>query len=93
MPTFPTIHLNGSDGKSLLAGYEAAVRAVHAAVEALAETAPNARDYYVQGPEVAYAAQSEHGERVKRLVAVATELETLYWNVSEQVEARASRVR
>ena len=47
----PTIHLNGTGAKSLLAGYDQAYDALHAFQNAMREIEFNARDYYVDGPE------------------------------------------
>lgn len=76
--TTPTIHLNGTGRASLSEGYREAGIAVNAAIDAMSEAAPNARDYYVQGPAAIQAAQAEHVSRVKRLIAVRDELLALY---------------
>ena len=47
----PTIHLNGTGAKSLLAGYDQAYDAVRALHYKMSEIEFNSRDYYVDGPE------------------------------------------
>ena len=51
MTGLPTIHLNGTGAKTLLAGYEAAYDALIAFREKLRAIEFNSRDYYVDGPE------------------------------------------
>jgi hypothetical protein len=51
MKGFPTIHLNGTGGKALLAGYDAAYDALHAFSDEIGKIEFNSRDYYVDGPE------------------------------------------
>ena len=75
--TLPTIHLNGTSGKELCDGYEAAHTAINAAIESLAETHPNGRDYYPQGPDAFTVARDEHFDRISRLQAVMSEVEEL----------------
>lgn len=74
----PTIHLNGTGREALSEGYASAYRAVNAAIDALPEAAPNARDYYVQGSDAIRVATAEHCARVARLQAVRDELYALY---------------
>jgi hypothetical protein len=50
MTGLPTIHLNGTSAKTLLAGYDAAYDALHAFQNVMREIEFNARDYYVDGP-------------------------------------------
>ncbi len=78
----PTIHLNGTAAQSLLDGYCDAANATLAALEAVARTAPNARDY-PQGPEVYCVARAEHDSRLARLRAVLAELNELAEAVCE----------
>jgi hypothetical protein len=85
MPTFPTIHLNGSDGETLLAQYLAALKALQAAAAAHDAASPNARDYYVQGPDAYAAAREEHVNRAQRLASITAELEAICIRVSDDV--------
>lgn len=72
--TRPTIHLNGTAPDDLHRGYQAAVATLRPALAKLEETAPNARDYYPQGPDAFEAARREHEHRVARLTMVLCEL-------------------
>jgi len=49
MKGLPTIHLNGTGAKTLLADYEAARDALDAAIKAFHKIEFNSRDYYVDG--------------------------------------------
>lgn len=90
--TIPTIHLNGSDGNVLRDGYRAAADAVRKALDAVCEAGPNARDYYVQGPDAYRAAQREHDARVEHLKRVRLELTALVEGIQDQIDAKeASR--
>ena len=51
MTGLPTIHLNGTGAKSLLADYEAARDALMNFREKFGAIEFNSRDYYVDGPE------------------------------------------
>lgn len=73
----PTIHLNGARCDDLFTALLNAREAIRKAVEAVAETAPNDRDYYPQGPEAARRAIAEHRSRLERLQAVHEELGTI----------------
>jgi hypothetical protein len=52
----PTVHLNGTSGEDLLDQYGSAVEAVREAIDAVCDTGPNARDYYVHGADAVLAA-------------------------------------
>ena len=73
----PTIHINGSSARDLLAGYSDAANAICAALEALARCAPNGRDYYVQGNYAIQNAIAEHTARANKLRDVLREIEAL----------------
>jgi len=51
----------------------------------LGEAAPNARDYYPQGPDAYAQAAREHGSRIERLRAVLEEIAQLHELVSGAV--------
>lgn len=70
----PTVHLNGTSRQALQDGYRGARHALRKAEEALAEAAPNARDYYPQGPEAYPEAAREHADRLAALRRVREEL-------------------
>ena len=77
----PTIHLNGTAKKDLVEALCNAVHAIHEAGKALAQTCPNGRDYYPQGPDAIYRAIEEHIERMSKLSIVAKELEAIAMEV------------
>lgn len=81
----PTVHLNGSDGRTLAEGYRRAADSIRRAIEIHGESAPHGRDYYPQGDDAYYAAAREHGERFDRLRAVMAELVDLWERVDAQV--------
>ena len=84
----PTIHLNGSSPERLRDGYRNARRALHKAMEAINEAAPNGRDYYPQGENAFNVAAKEHYERVARLKETLEELNALEEHVQDQMDAR-----
>lgn len=64
----PTIHLNGTGAKSLLAGYDQAYDAVRALHYKMSEIEFNSRDYYVDGSgswEAACEARCEISQKIK----------------------------
>lgn len=63
----PQIHLNGTSVDELVEQAEAARQALYAASEALTNAAPNARDYYVIGPDAFRVAQAEYEARQSAL--------------------------
>ena len=75
--TKPTIHLNGSSADRLAIDYRKAWQALDDAICAVQATAPNGRDYYVQGPDALGKANAEHLARLQRLSDVQKELEDL----------------
>jgi len=89
--TVPTIHLNGTDAATLADQNSHANRAVNAAIKALVDAMPNARDYYTQGDEAHLAATNEWADRLTRLRSVKDELTLLTEAIVEQKEARECR--
>jgi hypothetical protein len=77
----PSVHLNGTSRDALVRQYEAAEQGLRAALEGLCETAPNGRDYYVQGGGAFAEAQDAHYSRVDRVRAVLDEIEALHLEV------------
>lgn len=77
MTTFPTVHMNGTSRKELMAQYTGAMSAVRDAIEVLRQTVPNGRDYYPQGPDAILEASKAHRARVARLQATHDELEEI----------------
>lgn len=73
----PTIHLNGSGKRHLADTYRDANEALYQAIKALEQAAPNARDYYPQGPDAYRQASKEHAERLAKLVQIRQEIDEL----------------
>jgi hypothetical protein len=73
----PTIHLNGSSKQHLLDAYCAAGDTLLQAMDALVAAAPNARDYYPQGPTAFVEAVAEHDARIMKVRAVYAEIAAL----------------
>ncbi len=67
MATFPTLHLNGTSKTDLDQEYTAAYHAIGKAIDALAATTLNARDYYPQASGAYYQARSERDEALDQL--------------------------
>lgn len=67
MTTIPTIHLNGTGFTTLRDEYAAAYDAIGKAVEALAATTCNGRDFYPQGVDAYYRARDERTEAFTKL--------------------------
>jgi hypothetical protein len=78
----PTIHLNGTSPSSLFDDLMDAINAIRQAEEAVAKTAPSARDYYPQGPQAIGIATKEHSIRLEKLAQVREELEQIADTVS-----------
>ncbi len=91
----PTIHLNGTSADALIEQLTGAGGALRAAIRALDEAAPNARDYYVQGADAYAKASREHLSRVERVRAVLDEVyeinESLADAHDEQRRARGGK--
>lgn len=87
--TLPTVHLNGTSRRELVAGYAQAYEAVTAALDTLTHSdVLNARDYYVsRDPDAFRKAVAEHQSRVAKLQSVQAELLALYTHLDQQ-EAR-----
>ncbi len=81
--TIPTIHLNGSSKESLVKDLKNAHTAIRNAIDALRETAPHGRDYYLQGDKAFEKARNEHCERVVKLEAVKKEIIHIYMKVAD----------
>lgn len=81
----PTIHLNGTIATRLLEPLSAAFDKLEEAYAALKETAPNGRDYYVQGDHAMGRAVNEHMKRLARIDAVKAEVEMLILAIEVQV--------
>lgn len=80
----PTVHMNGTAGADLVAQLEAAIESLHETIDVVGNTAPNARDYYVQEPGAFAVAQAEHVARIIKLQAVRAELAAIWEGVEAQ---------
>ena len=80
----PTVHLNGTGKQTLLDDYDAAFDALDTAFNKLKQTAPNGRDYYVQGNEALQQAAEEHIGRLCQIQAVMDDLQQLMQGVYDQ---------
>ncbi len=79
----PTIHMNGTSKGRLLDGYTEAALAIRHAMDKLAETAPNGRDYYPQGPDAIGKATNEHSERMAKLRSLLADMSALAVHVCD----------
>ena len=70
----PTVHLNGTSKGELLQQLCDANSALSAALRALAEAAPNGRDYYPQGADAIGKAITEHTARLQAIKNVQKEI-------------------
>lgn len=73
--TMPTIHLNGTSQADLFGNICTAGETLQDAMDALAKTAPNGRDYYPQGQSALGEALRDHNGRMDKLQAVYAELQ------------------
>lgn len=80
----PTIHLNGTSKDRLLNALCNASDKLNEAYNALKQTAPNGRDYYVQGPDAITQATDEHMDRLRRLDAIKAEIDQLAESIAIQ---------
>jgi len=87
----PTVHLNGSGKASLLEQYHKVREAIWAAQEAISESHPHGRDYYVQNEpeECIYGAALqraaiEHRARLLKLVEIEDEINAILDNIRSQ---------
>ena len=81
--TVPTVHLNGTSKDDLLKGYSTALTAVQNAMNAVRQTTPHGRDYYVN-PGSYEIALDEHHLRLLRLNKISVELSELMSKVYAQ---------
>lgn len=84
----PTIHLNGSPAKALQEALADAYRSIGEALGKLHETAPHARDYYVQKPGAFAVAQDQYFQRLNALVTVRNELLVIREGIDDQLQKR-----
>lgn len=74
-PVTPIPHLNGTALERLLQDRKDAANALRRALTALADTAPNGRDYYLTAEGRFEKAKAQHARRVDAVAGVLAELE------------------
>jgi len=87
MPTFPTVHLNGTGKRGLTLQYARVASALRTAIDVTAQNGPHGRDYYVQPGEAFLHARKEHQERLDRLREVLGEIDEILEHVDNQAGA------
>lgn len=85
----PVIHLNGTSGERLLAGYERTRELLMETTRAFEDIEFNARDYYPAGDDAFQAARAQREEMNKHLVYLKRYLDAHYLHIQDEVEARA----
>jgi hypothetical protein len=83
--TKPTIHMNGTHPRDLYDAYFEAAHALRTALEKVAASGPNGRDYYPQEPGAIHIAQDEQEARLAKLREVLSEIEELLTHVATHV--------
>lgn len=83
--TIPTIHLNGTSGKDLQKEYHAAYKAIDAAIDALANTTCNGRDFYVQDAGAYYQARDERQAALDKLHDAKGYVEEVLMGIMDQL--------
>lgn len=87
----PTVHLNGTSGKDLYEQLDGAVIVLEEGQRALAEAAPNGRDYYPQGDGASGRAINAHDFRCMGLNRMLAELKEMRDHVRAVMDDAARR--
>jgi len=87
----PTLHLNGTSGQELREQLALAVEAIVRAQEKLMQAMPHGRDYYPQGNDAIFQAQSEMRARDTKLEQVKQELVLMHQAVADQEREQRRR--
>jgi hypothetical protein len=74
----PIVHLNGTSRAALLVQVAAAASALNAALTAISDAAPNARDYYPAGDDAFRTARKEHDSALDAVRSVLLRYEQLF---------------
>ncbi len=86
----PRVHMNGDAKDTLTGDLREALAAISAAKAKLRETTPNARNYYVIGPDAFTRARNEHINRIEHLEAVYNELSDIWEAIEDgKIETEA----
>ena len=80
----PMVHLNGTSKQSLLNDLDEAFDALDVAFHKLKRTAPNGRDYYLQGIDAIQQATDEHIARLRKVQNVMDEIQNLMIAIDKQ---------
>jgi len=78
----PSIHLNGTSKQEMVEGLVAVSDAAFALLEAMKRAAPNARDYYPQGPDAYGLARTAWNERALQIEKLRDEVVELAMKVT-----------
>ena len=87
----PVIHLNGTSAEELEEQTRRCVETLDAALNALYQANPHARDYYLQGPHAFVEAQRLYEAQIVAVTAIHREWHNLLLDITEQIEERARR--
>src|SRR5262245_33043698 len=87
----PTVHLNGTDPKSLLDDLRNAIAVLREAEGMLERCTPHDRDYYPQGAFAGAKARVDHLFRLARVRHNIDELERIREGVQAQADEREER--
>lgn len=82
MTTFPIVHNNGTSKNQLLRAICDANQALDATLTALAQTAPNMRDYYLT--DNFKQAANEYSERMQQIRKIQNEIMEIAENIADQ---------
>lgn len=77
----PSVHMNGDTREELVRINRAAYLAATKLIDALYESAPNGRNYYVQGDDAMSKAMAQHRARVARAEGIKAELAEIYYGL------------
>ena len=80
----PTVHLNGTSQGCLLEQWTDVSASLRTVLGALAEAAPNGRDYYGRGPAALGEATAEHSSRVRRVEELKAESDAMALAIADQ---------
>jgi len=85
----PLIHLNGTSATDLEAQMRVCCDALRAAMNALYQASPNARDYYPLGDEAFAEAKSRHERWTSSVVSVFNGCQEIMREIQKQIDDRA----
>lgn len=82
----PTIHLNGDRAETLVDQYLDVRTKLGEALDALYQSGPNGRNFYVQGDEAFTTARKEHDARTEAVRGVIADIDALLEHCAEFVK-------